>query len=155
MDALCSGTKDSIFIIVAVNGNSNGVKGMIDLISNDSLDSKVKDQNENDVDHDMDSDGENGVGGGVVVGVSGANGVVVGPTTRRAWSDWCSSRGKSSKENSEDDTQTGGNGTTSSVSTRNQRKTTPLTRGKKKVLRKKSARSKVSYIVKNHRNYTS
>ena len=28
---------------------------------------------------------------------------VIGPTTRRAWSDWCSSRGKSSKESSEED----------------------------------------------------
>ena len=110
-----------------MNGKSNGMKA-IDLISNDSIDSKVKDQNENDVDNDMDSD-EN------------VEGIVVGPTTRRAWSDWCSSRGKSSKENSEDENTN----TSSYITTRNQRKV-PFTRGKKKVLRKKSARSKVIIV---------
>jgi H3 lysine-79-specific histone-lysine N-methyltransferase len=28
---------------------------------------------------------------------------VIGPTTRRAWSDWCSNKGKSSKESQSDE----------------------------------------------------
>lgn len=68
-------------------------------------------------------------------------GVAVGPTTRRAWSDWCSSRGKSSKENSDDDTAV-----IPTPSQRTQRSNSQGQRGrrgKKKVLRKKMARKKV------------
>jgi len=82
---------------------------------------------------------------------SSDDGVVVGPTTRRAWSDWCSSRGKSSKENSEDDTHHTINNTQRGQKNGNAKGTRTATAGKKKkkVLRKKKTRNKVKICHKN------
>jgi hypothetical protein len=77
----------------------------------------------------------------------------LGPTTRRAWSDWCSSRGgKSSKENSEDDAgQVMMRSTpTRSVSVGNRRSGGGSGPGKrKKVLRKKGNKRKVILRARN------
>lgn len=112
-----------------MNGKTNGIIKSLETSSNDS-NSNPKENNE-----DTDVSDEPGV-----------NGIVVGPTTRRAWSDWCSSKGKSSKENSEDDTAVVNPG-------RNQRPGNGRgrPRGKKKVLRKKLSRNKVKKVSESNR----
>lgn len=115
------------------NGKANCVIKQTDTSSNDSTsNSNSKEHNEADTEE---SDEITQIG-------------VVGPTTRRAWSDWCSSRGKSSKENSDDDAAVI---TTSAAapSQRTQRSNSHGRgrRGKKKVLRKKMVRKKVRCAV--------
>jgi H3 lysine-79-specific histone-lysine N-methyltransferase len=102
------------------NGKVNGMKSL-ETSSNDSNNSNPKEINE-----DTDNSDEPSA--------------VIGPTTRRAWSDWCSSRGKSSKENSEDDSVVIPHRNSKTGNGRGR------PRGKKKVLRKKLSHSRVKKV---------